>query len=426
MRLQPAGSVKLLAARRTWSSILAGPPAATQRRLDARRRYRGGVSQPGTSNVRVAASDAVQQNGVVQLVRAPIAVVVLVHTIALTVRSAWPGGPSVVQRLSAHDVGWYVAIATDGYPEVLPEPGQQSPFAFFPAFPVLLRLTAELTGLSAPYASTVLAFVLSIAAVAGVALATAHVLPARQSVLIASVWAILPPAYVLSIGYSESLFVAAAAFALLACLRRRWLLAGAFTGLACVTRPTGVAVALALGVAVVAEVVRERDARPLLGMAVAGVPPLAWLVFLEVRTGAATAWFIAQSAGWAGQPFDALRAGGYALLNPSRVPWYTAVAVLVGLAAVLAVLLLRQTVRNRALLPLTSYSAGILALVLLAGEPTYSAAPRIAWTAWPLLVPLGPALAASRLWLAVLVTAGSLAMIVLGTAAVTGAGAVVP
>ena len=63
--------------------------------------------------------------------------------------------------------------------------------------------------------------------------------------------AFAPGAFVLSMGYSEGALLLFASASLLMLLDRRWILAGTFAGLACLARPSGVAVAAACLVAAI-------------------------------------------------------------------------------------------------------------------------------------------------------------------------------
>ena len=143
----------------------------------------------------------------------------------------------------AYDGGWYAYIARHGYPSALPAPGHQSPLAFFPAYPLLVRGTVDVTGLAVAQAGLLVNLVLSAVAVAGVTLVASRVLPREAAVAVGVLWSVLPTAYLLSLDYSEALYVACAAFALLAVLDGRWWWAGLLTGVAAGTRPTGGAVA---------------------------------------------------------------------------------------------------------------------------------------------------------------------------------------
>ncbi len=104
---------------------------------------------------------------------------------------------------------------------------------------------------------------------------------------------------VLSMGYSESLFVALVAGTLLATHDRRWLVAGALGVAAGLTRPTGAAVAVALTVRSLGMRIFRGDPRPspreitsaIVGspIALAAVPSyIAWVGF---RVGDMRAWF---------------------------------------------------------------------------------------------------------------------------------------
>jgi hypothetical protein len=70
----------------------------------------------------------------------------------------YPGGKEPPFRASANefvnlparwDTGWYLSIALDGY-TVVPRAGQQQNFAFFPAYPALMRVGGALIGARAP------------------------------------------------------------------------------------------------------------------------------------------------------------------------------------------------------------------------------------------------------------------------------------
>ncbi len=77
-------------------------------------------------------------------------------------------------------------------------------------------------------------------------------------VLLAGLWAVVRSAVVQSMAYTGSLFTAFAAWSLHAVLRRGWLLAGTLCILAGLTRATGVAVVVAVGLAAAADLVRHR------------------------------------------------------------------------------------------------------------------------------------------------------------------------
>lgn len=145
--------------------------------------------------------------------------------------------------LGAWDGVWYARIAQHGY---ILTPGTQSNPAFFPLFPILLRVLRELFGL--PYtASGALISNLSLA----VAVVAFYELGRRitdEGVArrAACFMAVTPMGYVFSMSYPESFALALTALALLAALRDRWLLAAALAALAVLARPEAVVLVVPL------------------------------------------------------------------------------------------------------------------------------------------------------------------------------------
>ncbi|MCS0638273.1 hypothetical protein NX801_21985 [Streptomyces sp. LP05-1] len=231
-----------------------------------------------------------------------VAAVLHLVVLALMNRSA---GATVYDRLLAWDAQHFVSIATEGYPDHFthgPE-GELTgnTLAFFPLFPLAVRAVHGLTGLGTETAAIVtahLAFAAALFAVHNL-LARLH---GRRTALVAIVLLALaqPMALVYFMAYSESLFLALAAAALLAAHRRAWLTAGAFAALAGLTRPVAAAVALAVAVAAAHQMFRARRPafRPMAAvpLACAGTP--AYLLWVGDRLHRPDAWFLIQAAGW--------------------------------------------------------------------------------------------------------------------------------
>nr|MDQ4030075.1 hypothetical protein [Actinomycetota bacterium] len=138
------------------------------------------------------------------------------------------------------DAGWYLNIAAHGY-------GGEQAAAFFPLYPLVVHALAWVTR------SLVVAGVLVSLVAAGIA---AELLwrigrellgerAARDGVLYLATW---PVAFVFTSVYAEGLFVALAAGAVLAALRRRSLLAAVLALLAVATRLIGLALLPALAI----------------------------------------------------------------------------------------------------------------------------------------------------------------------------------
>ncbi len=206
------------------------------------------------------------------------------------------------------DAGWYWAIADNGYS--YNGPGQQSPVAFFPGYPLLLRGVSRAFP-NTPTAGIALTFVLGLVATIVLhqwALRRLGAGVARMTV----VALLLYPFSWFLVGavYSDALFLlcAVGAFALLE--RDRIIAAGLVGALATATRPVGPALIVAMCVFVVAKTadreggwirlphpsrLRPKDAGVLLS--VLGV--VGYAVFLQRAFGDPLAFIRVQSAeGW--------------------------------------------------------------------------------------------------------------------------------
>lgn len=157
------------------------------------------------------------------------------------------GVDRVFDAFSRWDAWHYTRIAEFGYPS-----SDLSRTAFFPLFPTLIRMVAELQGRTDRPGLFVAAIVVAniclvMATMALAALVRLHLGPddARRSV-----WYLLvfPTGLFLSAGYSESLFMLLTVGAVLACRSDRWLWAAGLGLLAAVTRPVGLVICVPLAV----------------------------------------------------------------------------------------------------------------------------------------------------------------------------------
>ncbi|TML94840.1 MAG: hypothetical protein E6G03_10850 [Actinobacteria bacterium] len=144
--------------------------------------------------------------------------------------------------LGVWDGIWYRRVAVHGYLYV---PGHQSDTAFFPLYPVLLRIV-HLTGLPLDAAGLLLSNLLLLAALVvlyelGLALLPAA--DARRAVIFAAVF---PTSYVFSMIYPESLVLGCMALATLLAVRGRWLGCSLVAAAAALARPEGALLVLPL------------------------------------------------------------------------------------------------------------------------------------------------------------------------------------
>lgn len=315
------------------------------------------------------------------------------------------GGAHVWDVLGTWDGWWYQQIALHGYhPALVPVPGasglitlQGNSAAFFPLYPALMRLAMEVTGLGPFGAGLLVSVVASFTAALGIHAVAARFGGRRAGLAAAGLWAVWPGSGVEWAVYSDSLYVALAAWALYAVLTRRWLTAGVLTFAAGLNRPTAVALIAALALAGLLALRRREDgvARPLTAILVAPLGLLGYLGWVGLRTGRADGYFRLQSQAW-GHEFDygrqtldvltsvAVGHFGYLFALPF--------ADVIGVGVVLLDLaLLPLLIRLRPPAVLVVHTVLTLALVL--GSQQYFAnVSRYLLPAFPLFVPLAVAL----------------------------------
>ncbi|MFF0377057.1 mannosyltransferase family protein [Actinoplanes missouriensis] len=317
----------------------------------------------------------------------------------------WLGGAtaeprSVWDRLLVWDGGWFLRVAMDGYPHGYTYDAngvlQGNELAFFPVYPILIRLGAAI-GLPASTAAILVAWLASIGAAVALHLLGTSLYGKRAGWALVAICCSAPASVVLSMAYSESIFLALVAGMLVAAHRRVWWAAGLLGLLTALSRPTGAAAALALAVAAVIAVreIRKAESRfawePLAAAAaaLAGVPLyIGWVAW---RVGDLDAWFKIQTAGW-GTTFD-YGSSTFAFLKTTLrtgdgwIPMSVALILLAALAAAGVAL------SGKPWLPLAVY--GVVAMILVYGQAGfYHSKPRLLL---PVLLTLLPAaVAASR------------------------------
>ncbi|MEU9037946.1 hypothetical protein AB0D45_24000 [Streptomyces sp. NPDC048352] len=345
-----------------------------------------------------------------------VAAFAAVRLLGLAALALWgaAAGSSPPTLLSARwDSLWYARVAAGGYAYevVLPGGAVHSSLAFFPLLPWLERLVAAPTGLSYGSAGLVVSAAAGLAAAWGI-FAVADLLHGRRAgVLAVALWAALPVGIVQSMAYSESLFTALAAWALYAVLRGRWITAGLLAAGAGLTRPVGAAVVAAVWVAAALALRRgERSWRMVLGVLLAPLGAVAYVLWVGRRTGGGLLGYLDVQAGW-GNGFD----GGWAFArfigDRLASPAFAAGAGLI--AGVLLVLwLYRLCVRDRQPAALLVYCGVVVALALCASG-YFGSKPRLLLPAFPLMLPVAAALARWRTGRA----AGVLAAVALASAA---------
>jgi hypothetical protein len=271
-------------------------------------------------------------------------ILLLVSMLAARLSSDRLLGPGVArpaplqQGLFAWDGAWYRAIAERGY---RPLPTEAS--RFLPGFPLAGRILAPLFLGRIDISLLVVANGCGLVVLVQVARLARRELGERVAGLAPWVVTLAPGAFVMALGYAESMYLALALGCLLSIRSRSWEWAALWGVLAGLTRPTGALLALAVGVEATRHwsttPARERTwrvvatAAPLAGfgafIAYAATLPAGWTAPLRVQS---------QLRGGLAEPVTRLLRSLGDVLTPSRfvdglhAPFALAMVVLVVVA----------------------------------------------------------------------------------------------
>jgi hypothetical protein len=217
--------------------------------------------------------------------------------------NAWTGAhPGYLEFAQLWDGTWYHIVAVSGYPTELPLTADghvaENAWAFLPGYPLLIRGLMVVTGLPWEILSVVVSVAFSLAAALVVFRLFRTVLPGETALFAVVLFCVGPLSPILQVSYAESMHVCLLALALLLLTRRRYLALIPVVALLALTRPSGLAFALALGIhAVHRFVVRSRDPFPVwerilaAGVAVfSALMGLLWPFLAWMATGSITAY----------------------------------------------------------------------------------------------------------------------------------------
>ncbi|MBI4476949.1 MAG: hypothetical protein HY654_07230 [Acidobacteria bacterium] len=176
------------------------------------------------------------------------------------------------ELFAAWDSGWYFDIARRGYYYRV---DGQSSVAFFPLYPLLMRIVAWPFGGSDRalwIAGIVISYACFVAALFVLHDLTRRITGSRETARRAVLYiAVFPFSFFFARVYTESLFLLVSLVAISSAWRSKWWLAGLFGGFAALTRPNGALIAIPLGLLALA----GRPDLPTLwkrGVALAGIP----------------------------------------------------------------------------------------------------------------------------------------------------------
>src|SRR5262245_2077556 len=299
--------------------------------------------------------------------------------------------PMIEAILTQWDGKWYRMIAEHGYPSDLPArityiSGDGATVAFFPVYPYLARWFDVVFPGGIVHALLGINVVLSVVAVVLVGMLARELYDVATAQRAMVLFALFPGSVVLSWSYAEAVLIVCAAACMLFLLRERWALAGLAAAIGTATRPNGIAIVAACVVAAAIAIVRRRQWRSLLSVALAPLGVVAYHAYLRVHTGEWWAWNRAQRDAWnEGWSWGAtaIRFTWRFLENPlgtaSGATYLHTVAALVMLGFGVFC-----SIRVRLPCPMLAYVSVIA--VLMIGPETVSARPRFVFTAFPIVL----------------------------------------
>ncbi|MBO1333662.1 hypothetical protein J3486_20725 [Streptomyces sp. VRA16 Mangrove soil] len=291
---------------------------------------------------------------------------------------------------------WYLSIAAHGYGARTMHHGPAIVYqdlAFFPLYPALTRAVHLVLPVSLGACGLLVAWAAAAAAALGIHRIGLRLYGPSVATLLVVLWGVMPHSVVLSMGYTEPVLTAFAAWSLYAVLTGRWLWAGSLAALAGLSRPNGFAVAAAVLVTAAWELVRRRGRVPHRLWTGALLAPLGWgayMLWVGFRKGDPLGGYFGVQKAW-GSTFDlglgSARFARNMLLRGDLVIFPTALLIVAVGVLLYALLLL-----DRAPLPLLVYS-GVLLSIAVCGSGFFESKPRFLLPAFPLLLPLARALA---------------------------------
>ena len=193
------------------------------------------------------------------------------------------------------DAKYYLQVAAHGYPTVLS--ARQPLAAFFPLYPLMVRVVAPLFGHDWVASGLVVSLLTGAAACLAVGALARDRAGDETGVRAGWLVAVAPGAAFLSPAYADGLALALCAGALLMLDRRRWVAAGLLGALATAASPLAVPIVIAAAWAAWRSGRRQAWLAPVLASSGLG----SYFLYLWVHMGTPFGWFDAERVGWQGQ-----------------------------------------------------------------------------------------------------------------------------
>ena len=207
--------------------------------------------------------------------------------------------PGLFEFSAIWDAEWYQRIAQGGYPTTLPRNDEgrvtENAWAFMPVYPMLARVLMAITGLPFDVVGVLVASAAGLGAAFVFHRLMSRVLDANTALFATVLFCVAPVSPMLQLAYAESLQLLFVSLLLLLLVERQWALMAPVIVIASLTRPTGLAWAMTLGLYLLYRWWQARAGRDTFErreqLAVLGVTALsvfagfAWLLTAWVVTG---------------------------------------------------------------------------------------------------------------------------------------------
>lgn len=202
----------------------------------------------------------------------------------------------VSDQLGGWDVAHFLTIAREGYVN-------HDLIAFFPGWPLLIRLASSVPGSVPVLMATLMALVAS-----GLAAAALYRIGGAPAAI---AWLLAPAAVFTVVPYSEAVFCAAAFWAWERARAKHWTAAAFLAAVAMSFRISGVFLIAALAVLALTQAGSSKAKwGRLLRLAIPSAVLGAYVVYLRLMLGSWTVWYDTQAKGWSRQftwPWEALQ-----------------------------------------------------------------------------------------------------------------------
>lgn len=312
-------------------------------------------------------------------------------------RGVDPAVPRPLAQLGGWDTTWYLDVARNGYEHDIGQVGEVfTNLAFFPLMPGIMALFLAV-GINPFIGALVVSNLAFLGALGGLHALTADRMGEAAAARATWILALAPPALYCSLAYTEGIALACAVAAALCAVRGRFVLAGLIAATAALTRPTGILVALLVGLLALYRPGpwAQRVGRAALGVLPSVAAVAAFLTWMSVARGSAFLPLEAQQAWDRGQLGIGLVtaapteiAAGWRLVADGDLTaaWTATARDLAFLAAYLWLLVRLWRSEGGLRSPWVAYSLAVLAVPLSSGTITSMA--RFGLLAFPLAWPL--------------------------------------